>query len=111
MTAPVLTGDRCQCTVCGLYFNSDYAFCKHRVGLHMPMERRCLSPDEMRVKGMCLVGHFWVSKRRAAQTIPVDAIPSKPVTHFSDAPVVPATYWLLAPMRSHLGLMARGVNP
>ncbi len=57
----------------------------------MPMERRCLTEPEMLEKGMALVGHFWVSKRRAAQTIPVDAISSKPVTHFSDAPVVPAT--------------------
>ncbi len=89
MTPPVLTGDRCQCTVCSLYFNSDYAFCKHRVGRHMPMERRCLTEPEMLEKGMALVGHFWISKRRAAQTIPSNGISSKPGALFSDAPVVP----------------------
>ncbi len=73
---PTLRGARCQCTVCDLYFNSDYAFCKHRVGLHMPMERRCLSPDEMLAKGMALVGHFWISKRRSPQTIPWNGISS-----------------------------------
>ncbi len=83
--APVtLSGSRCQCTVCGLYFNSDYAFQKHRVGLHMPGERRCLSPDEMLEKGMALVGSFWVSKRRPALTTE-DAISSETVTHFSAA--------------------------
>ncbi len=82
--APViLSGARCKCTACGEYFNSDYAFSKHRVGRHSPMERRCLSPDEMLGKGMCLVGRFWASKRRAPQTIPLDAIPSKTGTHSS----------------------------
>ncbi len=82
--APVtLTGCRCRCTACSLYFNSDYAFCKHRVGLHMPMDRRCLTAPEMLEKGMALVGHFWVSKRREAQTIPVNAISSKTGGHSS----------------------------
>ncbi len=82
--APVtLSGSHCSCTACGLYFNSDYAFCKHRVGLHMPIERRCITEPEMLEKGMCLVGHFWVSGRRAARTIPVDAISSETGGHSS----------------------------
>lgn len=78
-----LSGSRCKCTACGLYFSSDYAFQKHRVGRYMPMERRCLTKTEMLAKGMCLVGNFWVSKRRAAQTIPANAISSKTGTHSS----------------------------
>ncbi len=79
--APVLRGCRCQCSACSLCFNSDYAFCTHRAGLYT--ERRCLTEAEMLTKGMCLVGNFWVSKRRAAQTIPVDAFSSKTGPHSS----------------------------
>lgn len=46
------TTDICKCSVCGLLFNSTSAFDKHRVGSHMPDERRCLSVTEMREKGM-----------------------------------------------------------
>lgn len=55
-----LTGDRCQCSACGLFFNSTAAFDKHRDG---PMiQRRCLSDVEMRAKGMAVNARgFWVS--------------------------------------------------
>ena len=32
MTAPRLTGCRCQCTACGEYFASERGFDRHRVG-------------------------------------------------------------------------------
>lgn len=35
-----LTGSRCQCAACNLYFNSVYAFDRHRQGGYL--ERRCL---------------------------------------------------------------------
>ena len=41
---------RCQCAACGRYFKSDAGFDRHRVG---PVEqRRCLTPGEMRRRGM-----------------------------------------------------------
>jgi hypothetical protein len=30
--SPKLTGDRCKCGACGLYFNSTFAFDAHRTG-------------------------------------------------------------------------------
>ena len=42
----------CQCPSCGLYFKSDAAFDKHRVGSYSMRTRRCLLPDEMREIGM-----------------------------------------------------------
>ncbi len=109
--APVtLSGQRCQCTVCDLYFNSDYAFCKHRVGLHMPMERRCLTETEMLAKGMALVGSFWVSKRRSAQTIPKDAISSVPGTHSSVVMAEAVPFAMGRAYNRQNALMARGVH-
>jgi hypothetical protein len=46
-----LTGDRCQCSACWLYFNSTRAFEKHRHGEY-GVDRRCMSEPEMRSKGM-----------------------------------------------------------
>ncbi len=96
--APVtLSGARCQCPSCSLYFNSDKAFCKHRVGRHMPMQRRCLSETEMMELGMALVGSFWVSECREAKTIPpgprtmpLYAVSRSAQAQTSDAPDAPA---------------------
>jgi hypothetical protein len=61
-----LRGDRGQCAACREYFNSTYAFDKHRVGRYTPMERRCLNPSEMRAKGMVISSPgFWISKPRS----------------------------------------------
>lgn len=59
-----LTGDRCKCPTCGLYFNSTHAFDKHRVGRYdLPGDRRCLSITEMSSKGMQANSQgFWISK-------------------------------------------------
>jgi hypothetical protein len=47
-----LTGDHNQCTGCGEYFNSTFAFDAHRSGAYGGKERRCLTPAEMLEKGM-----------------------------------------------------------
>ena len=56
-----LTGDRNQCQGCKQFFNSLFAFEKHRTGEH-GKDRRCLTPDEMLAKGMSLNGAgFWIT--------------------------------------------------
>jgi hypothetical protein len=45
-----LSGDRCKCVSCGLYFNSTAAFDKHRSGAYAT-DRRCLTVTEMADKG------------------------------------------------------------
>lgn len=58
----VLGASRNQCPGCGLYFNSNKAFDKHRTGKH-GVDRRCMTEQEMLNKGMCLNdAGFWVSK-------------------------------------------------
>ena len=46
----LLSGESCLCTVCGEIFEKVNGFDKHRTG--NPENRRCLTPDEMRGKGM-----------------------------------------------------------
>lgn len=56
-----LSGQRNQCQGCKEYFNSNFAFDKHRTGKH-GHGRRCMTPDEMRAKGMLMnQAGFWVS--------------------------------------------------
>lgn len=53
----------CRYSGCGEYFNSEWPFKIHRVG--KPAARKCLSPDEMRAKGMALSDKgYWVSAKR-----------------------------------------------
>lgn len=40
-----------QCSGCKVFFNSLYAFDKHRTGKH-GIDRRCMTEDEMRAAGM-----------------------------------------------------------
>lgn len=49
--------DKCRCTACGLYFNSSYAFERHRGN------QGCLTVEELRRKGWGVVatGH-WVPR-------------------------------------------------
>jgi len=55
MTAPKLTGNRCQCPTCGECFTSTRAFDRHRSGSYakpnQPNTRRCLTADEMDTAG------------------------------------------------------------
>ena len=50
MTAPKLTGNRCQCPTCGDYFTSTRAFDRHRIG-QFGNDRRCLTAGEMDAAG------------------------------------------------------------
>jgi hypothetical protein len=57
-----LRGDKNQCQGCTEFFNSTYAFDKHRTGLH-GIDRRCLTTTEMQAKGMIKRDNgFWVSE-------------------------------------------------
>jgi len=61
-----LRGDRNLCRACNEYFNSTFAFDKHRTGKH-GVDRRCLTVDEMRAKGMSKnSADFWISQARIA---------------------------------------------
>lgn len=62
MTAPKLTGNRCQCTACGEYFNGMQPFDKHRIG---PFDdtRRCLTVPEMTARGWTRnAAGFWCER-------------------------------------------------
>lgn len=64
MSAPKLTGNRCQCTACGKYFNGAQPFDKHRVGEY-GVNRHCLTVAEM---GRCgwkrNVAGFWCERAK-----------------------------------------------
>lgn len=58
-----LRGDRNQCPSCSLYFNSTFAFDKHRTGKH-GVDRRCMTMEEMLAAGMAQrADGFWISAR------------------------------------------------
>ena len=57
-----LTGSRNQCGGCRQYFNSNYAFERHRVGKHGE-DRRCLTPEEILEKGWTKnPAGFWMTE-------------------------------------------------
>jgi hypothetical protein len=56
MTAPTLTGCRCQCVACGDYFGNVVGFDRHRVG-DFGAGRRCLTAGE-------LVSRRWIRNER-----------------------------------------------
>lgn len=59
-----LTGERCQCTGCGEYFNRVSTFDRHRVGEH-GVDRRCLTVEEMEAKTWRKnEAGFWLSEPR-----------------------------------------------
>ena len=58
-----LGSNRCQCATCGEYFNSAYAFDKHRTGDYAGL-RRCRSPSEMIAAGMVESRGWWVGSAR-----------------------------------------------
>jgi hypothetical protein len=54
-----LNGDRNQCQGCKEFFNSTYAFDKHRTG-QFGLDRHCMTKDEMVAKEMFLgEDEFW----------------------------------------------------
>jgi hypothetical protein len=57
-----LYGDKNQCQSCKEYFNSGFAFDKHRTG-EFGVDRRCRSPLEMSSVGMVKNARmYWISK-------------------------------------------------
>lgn len=57
-----LTGDHNQCPGCSEYFNSTFAFDKHRTGDHEGNARRCLTVSEMQARKMVKAASgYWVS--------------------------------------------------
>lgn len=62
-----LTGQRNQCPGCGLYFASNHAFDKHRVGKYganvpIAARRRCKTAAELVAEGWNASRGFWRSK-------------------------------------------------
>ncbi len=58
-----LRGDHCRCTACGEFFNSTYAFDRHRRGPYT--DRRCLTPLAMSGEGFEKnASGFWVTARK-----------------------------------------------
>jgi hypothetical protein len=53
-----LTDSRCQCSGGGEYFSSDAAFDMHRVG-RFGVDRRCMTPADMRAAGMAKTSDDW----------------------------------------------------
>lgn len=61
-----LSGERNQCAGCDELFNSVSAFDLHRTGPYGG-GRRCLSPEEMRAKGMGVnLAGFWIERSMRA---------------------------------------------
>jgi hypothetical protein len=62
---PKLTGNRCQCTACGEYFNGLTGFDCHRIGEH-GVDHRCMTVAEMTGKGWCKSSaSFWITDSHA----------------------------------------------
>ena len=87
MTRRRLTGYRCLCRGCGEYFNSVYAFDRHRVWAS-PTVQRCLTHEKMVGKGMSINAYgFWITETHrkhrvqpAASRMPA-ALRQTPVGH------------------------------
>ncbi len=64
-----LTNTRCQCTGCGGFFNSVYAFDRHRRWDASRTVRKCLSPGEMLDIGMAKnAAGYWVGAKQVQST-------------------------------------------
>ena len=64
-----LSGDHNQCQGCKKYFNSTFAFDKHRTGQH-GVDRRCMTTEEMNDIGMLISkSGFWITEQRKENTI------------------------------------------
>ncbi len=73
--------DRCQCRACREFFNSTYAFDRHRVGQY-GIDRRCPTIAEILSKGMAKnASGFWV-----AQPMPLERGGKRKVAAFAPPP-------------------------
>jgi hypothetical protein len=66
-----LTGNRCQCTGCGEYFNSTSTFDRHRTDSYERGERRrCRTPDELILRGWSKnPAGFWIERTRNSPAV------------------------------------------
>ena len=90
MTAPLLTGNRCQCDACGEYFNGIQPFDRHRIGRH-GIDRRCLAVADMAIAGYTRnAAGFWCQRatkpnaRPRAPAFPAHRAPAPMLTHGGD---------------------------
>lgn len=92
MTGPKLTGNRSQCSACGLLFSSPREFDRHRIGTYalpgqQAQKRRCLTSAEMEARGWDTSDRgFWMQARRerAPAAIQAPRVPP-PATYVPDA--------------------------
>lgn len=92
MTGPRLTGGRCQCVVCGVYFTSAREFDRHRIDAYaVPSQwqgnRRCLTLAELDARDWRMNERgFWMQWRpeRARAGIQGPRV-TPPATHASGA--------------------------
>jgi len=64
-----LVGQHNQCAACREYFNSNFAFDKHRIG-EFGIDRRCATVEEMTLFGMCVnSGGWWVTAKMPPKSI------------------------------------------
>lgn len=69
MTRRRLTGSRCLCRGCNEYFNSVYAFDRHRIWASSTVQR-CLTHAEMVGKGMSVnASDFWITEPKQKHRI------------------------------------------
>lgn len=77
MSVPRLTGGRCQCAACGLYFTGTREFERHRLGAYAEIgrrngSRRCMSLEELEAHNWRRTDRgFWMQPR--AQRAPARA--------------------------------------
>jgi hypothetical protein len=84
MNPPRLSGGRCRCSACGLYFTGTREFDRHRTGPYAKQgewhgKRRCLSLLELQERGWRMNDRgFWMQSRPEAA--PAGHVgPSEPV--------------------------------
>lgn len=76
-----LTGNRCQCTACGLPFSSVREFDRHRTGSYAQPEepthkRRCLTTAELTQMGWRTNAHgFWMQPRPEHAPVGLEGVP------------------------------------
>lgn len=69
MTGLQLTGGRCQCAACGLYFTGTREFDRHRTGSYAEIRqrngsRRCMSLEELEARDWRMTERgFWMQPR------------------------------------------------
>lgn len=69
MTAPKLTGNRCQCAACGESFNGVQPFDHHRAGTY-GHNRHCMTVEEMEAAGFIRnTAGFWCERASAEHAL------------------------------------------